>query len=263
MGNECVVCEKAFSSDRRLQIHLVKKHSVRSDQNVVDKKYKCNRCEKSYTTRANLLMHERSHIGSKPFECNECGRSFYDENSLINHTSIHTGIKVRVQINLFSLLFPTSLATMMPSMSFVLIKKFNCEDCGKCFTTANILQQHRKKHSMPVRPHKCSDCPAAFYTQNDLRIHFLTHTRERMHLCCQCGKRFSRKTHLNIHLSEFIVVPFHIQAFCWDFMDFFFVFLAGTHSGLKPFQCSICQKSFAISGDLKAHMRVCHNRPCN
>lgn len=165
-------------------------------------------------------------------------------------------------IFIFSFLFPTSLATMMPAMLFVLIKKFNCEDCGKCFTTANILQQHRKKHSTPVRPHKCSDCPAAFYTQNDLRIHFLTHTRERMYLCCQCGKRFSRKTHLNIHLSEFIVVPFPIQALCWVFMDFF-VFLAGTHSGLKPFHCSICQKSFAISGDLTAHMRVCHILPCN
>lgn len=63
--------------------------------------------------------------------------------------------------------------------------------------------------------------------------------------------------------SEWIVVPFRIRAFLsWVFMDFF-IFLAGTHSGLKPFQCKICQKSFAISGDLTAHMRVCHIRLCN
>lgn len=215
--SECIVCEKAFSNDKRLQIHLVKKHSVRNDENVVDKKYKCDKCDKSYTTRANLLIHERSH-GSKPFECNECGRSFYDENALVTHTSIHTGLKVRVKMYLFSCLFPTWLATTMSAILWILFKKFNCEDCGKSFTTANILQQHRKKHYMPMRPHKCSHCPAAFYTPNDLRIHFLTHTRERMYLCCQCGKRFSRKTHLNIHLSEFIIVSFH----CLVFIDFSF-----------------------------------------
>lgn len=59
----CIVCQKSFTSDKRMQIHLVKKHLVRNDQNV-SKEYKCDKCEKFYTTRANLLIHERSHTGS-------------------------------------------------------------------------------------------------------------------------------------------------------------------------------------------------------
>lgn len=57
----CIVCQKSFINNKRLQIHLIKKHSVRNDQNVT--KYKCDKCDKVYTTRANLSIHERSHTG--------------------------------------------------------------------------------------------------------------------------------------------------------------------------------------------------------
>lgn len=58
----CVVCQKTYSNSRRLQTHQMKKHSVRSDQHL-GKEYQCDKCEKSYTTRANLLIHERTHSG--------------------------------------------------------------------------------------------------------------------------------------------------------------------------------------------------------
>lgn len=59
---KCIVCQKLFTSNKRMQIHLVKKHYVRNDQNVT-KEYKCDKCEKFYTTRANLLIHDRLHTG--------------------------------------------------------------------------------------------------------------------------------------------------------------------------------------------------------
>lgn len=49
-----------------MQIHLIRKHSVRSDKNM-GKEYECKECEKVYTTRANLTLHERTHSGK--FEC--------------------------------------------------------------------------------------------------------------------------------------------------------------------------------------------------
>lgn len=59
----CIVCQKSFTSNKRMQIHLVKKHFVRNDKNVT-MEHKCDKCEKIYTTRANLVIHERSHTGS-------------------------------------------------------------------------------------------------------------------------------------------------------------------------------------------------------
>lgn len=240
--NECIVCQRSFINNRRLQLHLLKKHFVRSDQIVV-KNFKCEKCEKSYTSRANLKKHEQLHTGSiKSFECSECGRVFYKESALINHTSIHTGLK-----------------------------QFKCVDCGKCFTTHNILQQHRKKH-MPMRPHKCSICPAAFYTKNDLRVHFRTHTQEQPYLFCLyilfyflSNLVYSLKGIYAVNVESvshekpiwiytwvnlrFIILLFYIQCI----QRFFF---AGTHTGQRPFNCRFCSKSFALSGDLTAHIRV-------
>lgn len=59
----CIVCQRTFSSSKRKQIHLIRKHSVRSDENI-GREYKCHQCDKVYTTRSNLIIHERIHSGS-------------------------------------------------------------------------------------------------------------------------------------------------------------------------------------------------------
>lgn len=58
----CVVCQKIFNDNTRLQIHLIRKHSVRNDQSI-GKEYKCKKCDKVYSTQANLNLHERTHSG--------------------------------------------------------------------------------------------------------------------------------------------------------------------------------------------------------
>lgn len=170
-----------------------------------------------------LVCFQYNLIGSKPFECDLCGRGFYDEKALHSHKSIHTGLK-----------------------------QFKCNDCGKEFTTANILQQHSKKH-LPMRPHRCSECPRDFHTANELRVHFRMHTQEQPYLCCQCGKKFTRKTHLSIHMSKCV----NVRTVCLERL-FNLLFHAGTHTGIKPFKCQFagCNKAFALSGDLTAHIRV-------
>lgn len=178
--NHCMVCAKTFSGHTKLTKHLINKHSVRNDQNVF-KPFHCDKCEKSYTTLANLSIHKASHMGVKPFKCDVCARSFYKETSLTNHMSIHTGLR-----------------------------KHQCDICDRGFTSANILQQHRKTHATH-RSHNCSICSKGFYTSNDLRVHFRTHTGEKPFLCSFCGRGFSRKTHLNIHLSKALVVGLGIQ----------------------------------------------------
>ena len=48
------------------------------------------------------------------------------------------------------------------------------------------------------------------------------------YLCTECGKRFSRPSHLQIHQR--------------------------VHSGLRPYVCKICNRSFSQKGNLKSHL---------
>lgn len=118
--HECKVCNKIFKSIGFLQNHM-KKHDPTYNPDPDGKKYKCSECGKSYTSPANLQIHQYSHSGVKPFKCEFCSKGFTKMTSLNTHLSVHTGLKSHV-----------------------------CEECGKGFTSSSILNQHKKIHSGKV-----------------------------------------------------------------------------------------------------------------
>lgn len=58
----CTICEKKFSTPTKLDRHLVNQHVVRNDRNIY-KPHQCDECNKSYTTKANLVLHRAVHSG--------------------------------------------------------------------------------------------------------------------------------------------------------------------------------------------------------
>ena len=192
---KCDQCQKDYSSLGNLKQHQ-KVHTG-------DKPFKCDICQKCFIFLGNLNQHRRIHTGNKPFKCDTCKKCFSVSSSLNGHQRVHTGER-----------------------------PFKCEICQKCFSFKSNLNKHQRVHDGDKR-FKCDICKKHFSLLSNLNRHLAVHAGEKPFKCSVCKKSFSQKYHLHIHQR--------------------------IHTGEKPFKCGLCKKSFSVPSSLNRHQRV-HTR---
>ncbi|XP_055316121.1 oocyte zinc finger protein XlCOF7.1-like [Sitodiplosis mosellana] len=101
-------------------------------------------------------------------------------------------------------------------------KPHRCEVCSKSFARKGALDSHKKTHGQ----FRCSKCNQGF-EQESVKFNHEWLCSPQQFECDNCRYRTINKTHLTEHMR--------------------------THTGEKPFVCSICFKSFAQNIDLQRH----------
>lgn len=154
------------------------------------------------------------------------------------------------------------------------IKFFKCNECDYVARRKGNLKNHQHIHDRqkligvvqdPSNGlYKCTHCAQQFTKWNSLRSHLTkSHKNNQLVLnCVQCLRRFSQQNEKERHeircqarRYECYLCKKYVAKRISDMLNH-----VRTHSGAKPFKCSVCKRCFRYKYNLKRHLDSIHSR---
>lgn len=203
----------------------------------------CNVCYKVFACRSALDIHYRSHTRERPFKCDLCDRSFTTRGNMKQHLLTHSLNEGSENGDYES----NNNNTCTPNQN----DNESDEDSNDSMRFKPSEETRRKEHSesqdIPKKDNSSTQekSPSSNTTQSssssssasrntslyssaDNQSPFISKNPTVKHQCLVCQKGFSSASALQIHIR--------------------------THTGDKPFKCNVCGKAFTTKGNLKVHM---------
>lgn len=194
----------------------------------------CSNCDYKSKNKRSLAIHVAKHFENAIFSCKTCGRKFENRRDLIYHIRfIHRGEHCICDYCGKSYRNPKGLDEHRKFVHFR--GKHECKICHRGLASEKNLDEHMVNMHVKKKTHKkrktsvCEACGKIFSDREKLTIHMRVHTGERPYPCIICKESFAKKNSLKQHLI--------------------------LHTGAKPYVCDICGKQFAQKPGLSYHRK--------
>lgn len=137
-------------------------------------------------------------------------------------------------------------------------KRYICYKCQRIFNSCNALKYHNRTHS-GLRPHQCEICDKSFFAIGALKAHIRTHTGDKPFECKHCDRKFRQWGDLNYHtVSIHSTEKNHQCEFCGKAFSrkYSLVLHLRIHTSERNYKCEFCTKTFRASTYLQNHRKI-------
>lgn len=198
----CEKCPKSFTTKAALEYHNLSKHVPKSDF-----KYSCPECNKKMPTARKLKQHLRyMHDPESAIICDKCGKTLRTQANLKKHHELEHSDAPRpkpdpVQCEICGtwLRHMSGLKQHMSTVHEPPGTEHRCPICDKKSTNARALKRHIYHNHQCERKFRCTMCEKAFKRPQDLREHTSTHTGEVLYTCPNCPQTFFSNANMYKH----------------------------------------------------------------
>lgn len=209
----------------RVDVNIQIDDSYYVDVGGEQKRWQCPMCEKSYTSKYNLVTHILGHSGIKPHACCRCGKLFKQLSHLHTHMLTHQGTRPH-KCQVCHKAFTQTSHLKRHMMQHSEVKPYSCRICGRGFAYPSELKAHESKHENG-RENICIECGLDFPTLAQLKRHLTTHRGPVQYNCTECDKTFQYPSQLQNHMMK--------------------------HKDIRPYICTECGMEFVQPHHLKQH----------
>ncbi|XP_061400992.1 transcription factor grauzone-like [Musca vetustissima] len=256
----CNKCHLPFDTFPLLCKHYSKEHNERGFVTC---------CEMKFYDRSLLVDHINFHLNPEYFKCKECGKVLTQRRCLWAHMKLHEEKKFCCDVCDKKFVQKSKLErhklTHLPQQE----KKYPCSECGKFFGNEYVLTQHHRVVHLNIYAKVCEVCGQTMPDSNSFKRHMEKHdnisepktaTPTATVKCDDCGLILAGPLNLKRH-RDLQHPPggkrdytCHICSKVSPNMRALKKHIRCTHEMGYDFKCTMCEKAFKRSDNLKAHM---------
>ncbi|XP_076449772.1 uncharacterized protein LOC143286083 [Babylonia areolata] len=227
----CIFCSQTFGAFDVFKEHESKKHWL----NVYFEKNMCEVCGKEFVSRQQFQKHIKLHEEKQGlFSCSHCKQTFRFESKLQKHMAKHKRGSYACQF--CGKLYMTKISLdRHEQVVHIGIKDFKhkCKLCDAQFINATHLRDHVTNKHTSGTSYRCGQCGMGFrYLSTFARHKRVVHDGDTPYVCQECGEKFPQKKQLQRH--------------------------SAVHTGINPFQCPACPKTFSLDRTMREHFDFAH-----